>query len=87
MRILAIYVFIINITAFMMYGLDKWKAKRNAWRISEKTLLLTAFAGGSIGALTGMFFFHHKTKHFSFMILVPLFLIIHIAFLIWFLMS
>lgn len=83
MGILTIYLVIINVIAFLMYGMDKWKAKRNAWRISEKTLLLTAFAGGSAGALMGMFLFRHKTKHISFMILVPLFLVIHIVLIMW----
>lgn len=83
MGILAMYLVLINIITFLMYGMDKWKAKRNAWRISEKTLLLTALAGGSLGALGGMFFFRHKTKHTSFLILIPLFLMIHIALILW----
>lgn len=83
MKVLGIYFTVINVVTFFLYGLDKWKAKRNAWRISEKMLLLAAFAGGSIGALTGMFFFHHKTRHTSFRVLVPLFLLIHVAVILW----
>ena len=54
MRYLMYYLIIINIAAWIMYGLDKWKAKSGAWRIPERTLLLTALAGGSVGALAGM---------------------------------
>lgn len=56
MRYLMYYLIIINIAAWIMYGLDKWKAKSGAWRIPERTLLLTALAGGSVGALAGMLF-------------------------------
>lgn len=68
---------IINIVAFLMYGLDKRKAVRHQWRISEAALLGIAFCGGSVGALLGMKLFHHKTKHWKFKILVPLFLLLH----------
>ena len=56
-----IYLLIINIIAFIMYGIDKWKAHRKQWRISEKMLLFLAVIGGSAGALAGMYIFHHKT--------------------------
>ncbi len=68
-----------NLLAFALYGIDKLKAKRGAWRIPESTLLLVAFLGGSLGAFLGMELFRHKTKHAKFKILVPLFLILHIA--------
>ena len=58
-----IYLLIINIIAFIMYGIDKWKAHRKQWRISEKMLLFIAVIGGSAGALAGMYIFHHKTLH------------------------
>ncbi len=70
---------LINLLAFTLYGVDKAKAKRGAWRIPEATLLLAAALGGSLGALLGMEFFRHKTKHVKFKVLVPLFLILHIA--------
>ena len=73
------YLIIINIAAWIMYGLDKWKAKSGAWRIPERTLLLTALAGGSVGALAGMLLFHHKTRKPKFMIGVPVILVIQIA--------
>lgn len=82
MKLLAIYLIVINIITFLMYGMDKWKAMKNAWRISEKTLFLTSFLGGSIGALLGMYIFRHKTKHISFCILNPLFLVLHMLLLI-----
>ena len=69
----------VNLLAFVLYGVDKLKAKKGAWRIPEATLLLVAFLGGSFGALLGMEIFRHKTKHAKFRILVPLFLILHIA--------
>lgn len=52
---------IINIVAFLVYGIDKWMAKQGYWRISEATLLILAVIGGSIGALLGMEIWHHKT--------------------------
>ena len=69
----------VNLLAFALYGIDKLKAKKGAWRIPESTLLLVAFLGGSLGALLGMELFRHKTKHAKFKVLVPLFLILHIA--------
>ena len=69
----------LNLLSFALYGIDKSKAKRGAWRIPEKTLLLAALLGGSLGALLGMEVFRHKTKHWKFKLLVPLFLILHIA--------
>lgn len=83
MNYLKIYFLIINIVTFLIYGVDKWKAKHNAWRISERTLLLTALLGGSIGALVGMYVFHHKTKHAIFRILIPLFVIFHCIVFYW----
>lgn len=79
-----ICLIVINIITFALYGIDKKRAIRSEWRISEKTLLGMAFAGGSVGALFGMMAFHHKTKHLKFRILVPFFLILHIV-LLWFL--
>ena len=70
---------LMNLLAFILYGVDKRKAQRGAWRIPEATLLLVAFLGGSVGAFLGMEIFRHKTKHAKFKILVPLFLVLHIA--------
>ena len=59
-----VYILIvINVLTFVVYSIDKWKAKQGSWRISEATLLLLAVIGGSIGALLGMQVWHHKTMH------------------------
>lgn len=71
------YLIIVNIAAWIMYGLDKWKAKSGAWRIPERTLLLTALAGGSVGAIAGMLLFHHKTRKPKFIIGVPVMFAVH----------
>ena len=68
-----------NIITFLLYGIDKYKAKANSRRISENTLILSAFFMGGLGALMGMAIFRHKTKHLRFKILVPLFLIMNIV--------
>lgn len=67
-----------NIITFIIYGIDKWKAQRNRWRISERMLLFLAIIGGSVGALAGMYTFHHKTLHKKFTIGVPLILVIQV---------
>ena len=77
--ILLAVLLLVNVLAFALYGIDKLKAKKGAWRIPESTLLLVAFLGGSLGALLGMERSRHKTKHAKFKVLVPLFLILHIA--------
>lgn len=68
------YLVIVNILAFILYGLDKQKAVRKQWRIPEVQLLGIAVIGGSIGAILGMQFFHHKTRKWKFKIGVPVFL-------------
>lgn len=73
------YLLGINILAFCLYGIDKAKAKMDLWRIPEATLLGVAFIGGSVGAWAGMQFFRHKTKHWKFKILVPVFVFIQAA--------
>ena len=57
------YLTAINVVTFLVYGIDKWKAKQGSWRISEATLLILAVIGGSIGALLGMKVWRHKTMH------------------------
>ena len=57
------YLLLVNVVTFFTYGIDKYKANKGKWRISEATLLLMAFWGGSIGAGLGMKAFHHKTMH------------------------
>ena len=76
---LLLYLAAINVAAFSMYGIDKWKAQRNKWRVTEARLLWIAGAGGSIGALLGMKIWHHKTKHNKFRFGLPAILILQLA--------
>lgn len=71
-----IYILIINIIAFIAYGIDKRKAQNSRRRISEKTLISFAVCGGAIGAVIGMFSFHHKTRKIKFVVIVPAFTVI-----------
>jgi len=80
MKILLYYLlFTINIVVFLVYGIDKWKAKRGNRRISEATLLFLAVVGGSIGAWLGMRVWHHKTLHKKFKFGLPLILLAQIV--------
>ena len=72
------YLIVINVVTFLIYGIDKWRAKKGKWRISEATLLLLAVIGGSIGAWLGMKVWHHKTMHKKFKYGIPAILIIQI---------
>ena len=76
---LACYLLAINAVTFIMYGIDKYKAKKAKWRISEATLLLLAVLGGSVGAWVGMKVWHHKTMHKKFKYGIPAILLIQIA--------
>ena len=76
---LTYYLLAINAVAFIMYGIDKYKAKKAKRRISEATLLLLAVLGGSIGAWMGMKVWHHKTMHKKFKYGIPAILLIQIA--------
>lgn len=77
-KLILIYLILVNITGFAMMGIDKKRAKRGAWRIPEKTLFLASALGGSIGTWAGMYFFHHKTKHWYFVVGMPLILLAQI---------
>ena len=68
---------------FTVYGVDKAKARRGAWRVPEKTLFLLPLLGGSVGALLGMLIFRHKTKHWYFVWGIPLILLAQIALAAW----
>lgn len=78
------YIVVINLVSFMMFGIDKYKARRGQWRISEATLLVVAAIGGSIGARMGMKVWHHKTLHSKFRYGVPIILLVHIALIAYF---
>lgn len=82
-RIVFIYLVIINLIAFLLMAMDKSRARKHQWRIPEKTLFLSAILGGSIGAIAGMYTFHHKTKHWYFVIGMPAILIVQIALIMW----
>ena len=88
MRLLMIvgccYLAVMNIVGFVMMGIDKQKAKKGAWRISEKALFIPAILGGSIGCILGMNHFRHKTKHWYFKYGMPAILILQIAVIILF---
>ncbi|WP_083361233.1 DUF1294 domain-containing protein [Prevotellamassilia timonensis] len=76
---LVYYLLAINAVTFIVYGIDKYKAKKAKWRISEATLLLLAVLGGSVGAWMGMKVWHHKTMHKKFKYGIPAILLIQIA--------
>lgn len=81
--VLLVWLAVINLVTFAVYGIDKAKAKRGAWRVPEKTLFLLPLLGGSLGALLGMRVFHHKTKHWYFVWGIPLILLAQIALAVW----
>ena len=78
-EILILYLLLINASAFLLMLIDKWKAKKNLWRISEATLMSTAILGGGIGALLGMYTVRHKTRHLKFTLGIPLILAVQIG--------
>ena len=79
MNIILGYLLAINIATFFLYGIDKYKAKKGRWRISEATLLMMAVIGGSIGAWAGMRLWHHKTMHKKFKYGIPIIIILQVA--------
>lgn len=79
---IVLYLAIINLTGFMMMGIDKRKARKRAWRIPESTLFVIAFAGGSLGTTVGMHVFHHKTRHWYFLYGMPAILFLQIAIIV-----
>ena len=80
---LALWLVFINAATFAVYGVDKRRARRGAWRVPEKTLFLLPLLGGSVGALAGMRVFHHKTKHWYFVWGIPLILLAQMALAVW----
>lgn len=83
MNLVLYYIVIINILTFIVYGIDKLKAKKGKWRIPESTLLLLAIIGGSIGAWFGMKVWHHKTMHKKFKYGIPLIIILQLGVLLY----
>lgn len=82
-RLLLLYLLIINAAGFVLMLVDKIKAKKNLWRIPEATLMGVAAAGGSVGSLVGMYTFRHKTKHLKFTIGIPLILALQVVASVW----
>ncbi len=77
------YLIALNLIGFLSMGADKSRAKRHAWRIPERVLIMIAILGGSIGSLAGMYLFRHKTRHAKFTCGIPFILILQIAALIF----
>ena len=82
MKPLLVYLFIINAAGFLLMLIDKHKAKKNLWRISEATLMGVAAIGGSLGCLGGMYAVRHKTKHLKFTLGVPVILTVQVILLV-----
>ena len=83
MKLLILYLMLINLITFAVYGIDKRRAQKNAWRIKESTLLLSAAAGGSVGAPLSMQMFRQTTGHVQFTLGVPLILLVQIGLAVW----
>ena len=79
MKLVLIYLLLINLIGFFAMGIDKYKARKNLWRIPENILFLLAFLWGSLGTTLGMKFFRHKTKHWYFKFGMPAILILQIV--------
>lgn len=79
---MSLYVIIISLITFIIFGADKKRARRHEWRIPEKVLFMLAIIGGSIGAMIGMIAFHHKTKKWYFKIGMPLILAVQ-SVIVW----
>ena len=79
MKLVLIYLLLINLIGFFAMGIDKYKAKKNLWRIPENILFLLAFLWGSLVTTLGMKFFRHKTKHWYFKFGMPAILILQIV--------
>ena len=77
------YLLLSNLIAFVVYSIDKYKARKGKWRISESTLLMLAIFGGSIGAWLAMHVFHHKTMHKKFYIGVPVIIVLQLILAAW----
>ncbi len=72
---------VLNVFGFILVSLDKFKAKNKLWRIPERSFFLLSILGGSIGVYTGLFLFHHKTRNWYFMTLIPLIILAQSVFI------
>lgn len=83
MKIIICYLIVINIVSFGLMAEDKRRARKRAWRIPERTLFVMAVLGGSIGAWAGMYLCHHKTKHWYFVLGIPMILAAQVVLALW----
>ena len=83
MNTAVIYLILMNLIGFGLMGVDKQRARRRDWGIPEKVLFGAALLGGSVGAWAGMYLFHHKTRHWYFVVGMPLILAVQAA-LVWY---
>ena len=86
MKVILIYLLIMNAAGFLVMTIDKLYARKNMWRIPERTLMGLAAVGGSIGVLTAMYTVRHKTKHMKFVIGVPAILAVQAGLVLYFLL-
>lgn len=82
-KLVLLYLLIINAIGFLLMLADKYKARKNLWRIPEVTLLTAAALGGSLGCLLGMYTVRHKTKHLKFTVGIPVILVLQISAALW----
>lgn len=82
-QLILVYLAVITVMTFLVYGIDKWKAQHKRWRIPESVLLGLAAIGGSIGALLGMKVWRHKTQHKKFKFGVPAILVVQVVVVVW----
>lgn len=82
-HIFLIYLAVMNFIGFALMGIDKSRARRDQWRIRERTLFLAALLGGSAGSILGMYTFRHKTRHWYFVAGMPVILVLQIAAAVW----
>ena len=76
-----VVIAVMNLVSFALMGIDKLRARRGAWRISEKALFLTTACFGGLGGVLGMRVFHHKTQHWYFKVFFPVLLVVQIVLL------
>ena len=83
LHVVLAYFITVNVLSLVLFGIDKWKAKHDKWRISEATLLSVTAIGGSIGAWVGMKVWHHKTMHKKFKYGIPLVMVLQFSLLLF----
>lgn len=86
MKALLLYIAAVNIVAFLIMGVDKYKAQRHKWRISELSIFVVGFIGGGFGVFLGMGLFHHKTKHLKFTLGIPFIMVLNFI-MFWYLLQ